>query len=112
MLETREIYRNFPELMQIAFYLIAFAACAVFLYGFFRKYKKYRQGKDAGRFNNLIGRFMKAAALMSNNSTIFKRDRFAGTAHLLIFWGFIALLIGTALVAFDHATSYQPGVMI
>ena len=102
MVETREIYRNFPEEMQIAFYLIAFLASAAFLYGFYKKYKKYKQGRDAGRFNNLFARFMKAAAIMGKNSTVFKRDKYAGLAHWMIFWGFIALLIGTAIVALDH----------
>ena len=102
MLETREIFRNFPALLQIIFYIVALSATALFLYGFYRKYKKYRQGKDAGRFNNLIGRFFKAAAIMGKNSTVFKRDRYAGSAHWMIFWGFIVLLIGTAIVMFDH----------
>ncbi|MDH5474745.1 MAG: heterodisulfide reductase-related iron-sulfur binding cluster [Cyclobacteriaceae bacterium] len=102
MLETREIYRNFPLVMQLAFYAIAFLAIAIFLYGFYRKYKKYKQGRDANRFNNLFSRFMKAAAIMGKNSTVFKRDKYAGYAHWLIFWGFIVLLIGTALVALDH----------
>ena len=102
MLETREIFRNFPFFLQIAFYVIAFSAIAVFAYGFYRRYKKYRQGRDADRFNNLAGRFMKAAKMMATNATVFKRDTYAGMAHWLIFWGFIVLLIGTALVALDH----------
>ena len=102
MVETREIFRHFPALMQGIFYVVAFASIVVFLYGFYRRYKKYRQGRDAGRFNNLFGRFMKALAIMGKNSTVFKRDRYAGTAHWMIFWGFIVLLIGTALVAIDH----------
>jgi Fe-S oxidoreductase/nitrate reductase gamma subunit len=102
MIETREIFRNFPTTMQLVFYVVAFTATLLFLYGFYRKYKKYRKGRDAGRFNNLFGRFMKAAAIMGKNSTVFKRDKYAGYAHWMIFWGFIALLIGTAIVAFDH----------
>ncbi len=101
-METREIFRNFPFFLQIAFYVIAFSSIAVFLYGFYRRYKKYRRGRDAGRFNNILARFGKAAALMASNATIFKRDRYAGFAHWLIFWGFIVLLIGTAIVALDH----------
>ena len=101
-METREIFRNFPFFLQIAFYIIAFASIGVFLYGFYRRYRKYRQGRDADRFNNIIARFGKAAALMASNATIFKRDRYAGFAHWLIFWGFIILLIGTAIVALDH----------
>jgi Fe-S oxidoreductase/nitrate reductase gamma subunit len=101
-METREIFRNFPFILEIAFYIIAFASIAVFLYGFYRRYKKYRQGRDAERFNNLVARFSKAAATMAKNSTIFKRDKYAGFAHWLIYWGFIILLIGTAIVALDH----------
>ncbi|MCP4458630.1 MAG: 4Fe-4S dicluster domain-containing protein [Cytophagales bacterium] len=99
---TREIYRNFPDILQYAFYLIAFLACVTFIYGFYRKYKKYRKGKDANRFNNLLKRFLKAGAIMGKNSTVFKRDHYAGFAHWLIFWGFVVLLIGTAIVAIDH----------
>jgi len=101
-METREIFRNFPLFLEIAFYIIAFASIAVFVYGFYRRYKKYRKGRDAERFNHLMARFSKAAAIMAKNSTIFKRDKYAGFAHWLIFWGFIALLIGTTIVALDH----------
>jgi len=101
-METREIFRNFPFLMQMAFYVIAIGSMAVFGYGFFRRYKKYRQGRDAERFNNILARFAKAAATMASNRTIFKRDWYAGLAHSLIMWGFVILLIGTGLVAFDH----------
>ena len=101
-METREIFRNFPFFLEIAFYLIAFASVAFFIYGFYRRYKKYRRGRDAERFDNLLARFGKAAAIMATNSTIFKRDKYAGFAHWLIFWGFIVLLIGTTIVALDH----------
>jgi Fe-S oxidoreductase/nitrate reductase gamma subunit len=102
MLETREIYRNFPFALEVIFYVVAFSTIGFFLYGFYLKYRKYRQGKEAGRFNNLVQRFMKAAAIMAKNSTVFKNDRFAGMAHWLIFWGFVVLFIGTVIVAFDY----------
>jgi len=101
-METREIFRNFPFILEITFYIVAFAASAVFLYGFYRRYKKYRRGRDAERFNKIMLRFGKAAAKMASNATIFKRDRYAGMAHWLISWGFMILLIGTAIVALDH----------
>jgi Fe-S oxidoreductase/nitrate reductase gamma subunit len=102
MTETREIYRHFTPMLEVAFYVVAFTAMGIFVYGFFRKYQKYRKGRDAGRFNNLLARFMKAAAIMARNSTVFKRDAFAGFAHWMIFWGFTVLFIGTVIVAIDH----------
>lgn len=102
MIETREIYRHFPFALEVIFYIVAFSTIGFFIYGFYLRYRKYKKGRDAGRFNNIFGRFMKAAAIMAKNSTIFKRDRFAGMAHWLIFWGFVVLFIGTVIVAFDY----------
>ncbi|MEK6781819.1 MAG: (Fe-S)-binding protein [Bacteroidota bacterium] len=102
MIETREIYRHFPFVLEIIFYIVAFATIGFFIYGFYLKYKKYKRGRDAGRFDNLLTRFLKAAAIMAKNSTVFKRDKFAGFAHWLIFWGFVVLFIGTVIVAMDY----------
>ncbi len=99
---TREVFRNFPMWMQIVFYVVGLATVGFFLFGFWLKYKKYRRGRDAGRFNNISGRFFKALALMASNKTIYKRDTYAGAAHWLIFWGFVVLFIGTIIVALDH----------
>ncbi len=101
-METREIFRHFPQLLQIIFYVVAFSTIGVFIYGFYRRYKKYRKGRDADRFNNLLARFGKALAMMVKHSTIAKRDKYAGFAHWLIFWGFVVLFIGTVIVALDH----------
>jgi len=102
MLETREIFGNIPYYMQIVFYVIAFSSIGIFLYGFWLRYKKYSKGKKTERLDHIIGRFFKAAAIMGKNSTVFKRDAVAGMAHWMIFWGFIILLIGTAIVGLDH----------
>lgn len=99
---TREVFRNFPLWMEIAFYVVGIATVAFFTYGFWLKYKKYRRGRDAHRFNNIVGRFMKALAIMATNKTIYKRDAYSGMAHWLIFWGFVVLFIGTVIVALDH----------
>ncbi len=102
MHETREIFRNFPFWMEATFYLVAFASIGVFLYGFWRRYQKYKRGRAAERFYNIGGRFIKALGIMAKNSTVFKRDSYAGAAHWMIFWGFVVLFIGTCIVALDH----------
>ena len=102
MFETREIFRNFPTWMEVVFYVAGFAAIGVFLYGFWRRYRKYRRGRAADRFYDLGGRFFKALGIMAKNSTVFKRDPYAGAAHWMIFWGFVVLFIGTCIVALDH----------
>ncbi len=99
---TREIFRNFPAWMEVSFYIVAFSAIFIFLYGFYRRYKKYKKGRPSGRFNRLGERFANASKKMATNATIFKRDPVAGWGHLLIFWGFVVLFIGTTIIAIDH----------
>ncbi len=100
-METREIFLNFPHWMVVVFYIVGLGTSAFFIYGFWRRYRKYRRGKDADRFNNLVGRFFKALGAMATNKTVYKRDSYAGAAHWMIFWGFVVLFIGTAIVALD-----------
>lgn len=102
MPETREIFRNFPFLMQVIFYVVATGSMAVFAYGFFKRIQKYRRGRNAGRWNRLLSRKMKAIGVMITNRKIWKRDGFAGFAHTLVFWGFVFLFIGTVIVFIDH----------
>ncbi len=101
-METREIFLNFPHWMVVVFYIVGLGTSAFFIYGFWRRYRKYRRGKDADRFNNLVGRFFKALGAMATNKTVYKRDSYAGAAHWMIFWGFVVLFIGTAIVALDY----------
>jgi len=43
MIETREIYRHFPFVLEVLFYIIAFSTLGFFIYGFYLKYKKYKK---------------------------------------------------------------------
>lgn len=88
--------------MEASFYGIAFIASLVFLYGFFRRFQKYRKGRSVDRFDHLPRRIRRAIIAIMANSTVRKNDRFAGIAHFLIFWGFTFLFIGTTIVAIDY----------
>jgi Fe-S oxidoreductase len=41
-------------------------------------------------------------AAIASNRTVARRDRATGTAHLLVFWGFIILFIGTVILTIDE----------
>ncbi len=99
---TREIFLHFPQWMQLAFYAVAGVTSLAFLYGFYRRYLKYRRGRAINRFDNLGQRITRALAAIASNSTVRKGDSFAGLAHTLIFWSFVLLFIGTTIVAIDH----------
>ncbi|MEE8162149.1 MAG: Fe-S oxidoreductase, partial [Acidobacteriota bacterium] len=95
---AREVFRSFSDLAVGFFYFLAAVAMGVFLYGFWLRIKKYRLGRPANRFNQLWSRILKAGRTIGQHTTLKKRDSFAGYAHALIFWGFIALFIGTLII--------------
>lgn len=99
---AREVFRNFSSASVVAFYILAAVAMAVFLYGFWLRIKKYRRGRPANRLDQLWSRIFRAGRTIGKHTTLKKRDFLAGNAHALIFWGFIALFIGTLIIMVDH----------
>ena len=54
--EGREVFLGFGDGTVIAFYLLTLVASVVFLYGFWRRLRKYRKGRPAGRFSKAFRR--------------------------------------------------------
>ncbi len=98
----REVFLHLAPWMRYVFYLSAGLATAIFLYGFYRRLAKYRKGRSVNRFDDLPGRILKACGTILTNATVRQGDGLGGLAHTLILWGFIILLIGTAMVAVDY----------
>lgn len=102
VIPAREVFRHFPGLLVVVFYALAFVAMGVFAYGFWLRIQKYRQGRPAHRMTMLWERVLQAIQAIGRHTTLKKRDSFAGGAHALIFWGFVALFIGTLIIMVDH----------
>ena len=99
---TREIFKDLPAWAQIVFYVLGGLACVIFVWGFWRRYKKYRRGRSENRFDGLGGRIWRAVVTIFSNVNLRKREKLGGFAHNLILWGFVVLFIGTCIVALDH----------
>jgi len=94
---SREIYWNVGHVVVLPMYLFAFAAIAVFIWGFYRRTSTYRLGKSLNRFDHLPQRFW----LVARNALVQLRVLkvlLPGSLHSLFFWGFGVLFIGTLLV--------------
>lgn len=99
---TREIFLHLAPWMQVTFYALSGIAIAVFVWGFWKRLRKYRSGRADNRFDHLGQRVLRAAGTILANTTVRKGEKFGGLAHTLILWGFLILFIGTCIVAFDH----------
>ncbi len=98
---TREIFGNVPGWAQTLFYVLAAAAIAIWVYGVLRRVRLWKQGRRDGSGVNwplAVGRLMRDVLLQRR---VCGRGA-ASLAHVLLFSGFVVLLIGTTLIAIEH----------
>ncbi|MEI7672152.1 MAG: (Fe-S)-binding protein, partial [Deltaproteobacteria bacterium] len=96
--EGRQVYWN-AESFGILFYPLAALAMAIFAYGLYRRWQLWvALGKPELRLDNIQQRLK---LLLTNGLLQVKtfRDLYPGIMHGLIFFGFVVLFIGTALIA-------------
>ena len=96
----REILWNAGPGARIITYILAAITIAVFVMGLLKRMKMWKIGKPVEMdFKKLLG---ERIGYFISNGIFHKsilRESFPGTMHLFIFWGFLVLGIGTALVA-------------
>lgn len=95
---TREILWNAGAYGRIILYLLMIIPIALLIYGFVKRWRLWQLGKAEGfkldRVGERIGRVL--ADVLSHRRLLQKK--YAGLAHLLLFWGFAVLFAGTALI--------------
>jgi Fe-S oxidoreductase len=99
---AREVFRNLSAPAVLLFYTLAAATIAVFAWGAWRRIRKYRRGRPAGRLTRLGARLRRGSLALATHSTLGKRHRGVGLAHLGIFWGFLSLFVGTLIIMVDY----------
>ncbi|MDR3553642.1 MAG: heterodisulfide reductase-related iron-sulfur binding cluster [Syntrophobacteraceae bacterium] len=92
------------------FYVIAFVAICIFAVGVGIHISVWRKSKSKSN-TSISWQAVKQSLLeIVSGARLFKGDIAAGTAHFLMFWGFIILLIGTSLLAVHgHVYSFLTG---
>ncbi len=101
-METRELFWNVDGAAYSAFYAIGFSAIAIFLYGFGRHFVKYWRGAKSPTPVDAWTGFWRMWVDLFSQRTVLRRDRFAGTGHTKIFYGFVILFIGTSIITVDY----------
>src|SRR5579872_1737233 len=99
---TRVLFEDFAPAAVALFYGVAAAAIAVFGYGVYMQVRKYRRGAAAALPGGIAARFATMVATVLSHRTIARRDRPAGAAHRLMFYGFALLFLGTSTITLDY----------
>ena len=99
---AREIYWNIGATVgTAAIYLSALVALAIMTWGIVRDINRWRKGKPDARISRLPARFYDAIVQVFGQKRVL-RDRRPGLMHALIFFGFLALFIGTSVIAVEE----------
>ncbi|WIV66413.1 (Fe-S)-binding protein [Natrialbaceae archaeon AArc-T1-2] len=101
---TRETYWGITSTGTAVFYYLAAVTILVFLYGVYRRFARYTAGEEEwfDRLDDLGSRVRTAATIALSNEKQFNRDLYGGVMHAFILWGFLTLLIATAIIGFEQ----------
>jgi Fe-S oxidoreductase/nitrate reductase gamma subunit len=100
MREVTRTIMDVPGWLAVTFYVLVFAACGLATLVFLRRIGRYRQARRASRRSWSFGSLVRYLLFHEQ----IRRDRYAGLAHMLMFYGFSILFAGTCLVFLQHQT--------
>lgn len=101
MTQTRQTFAGLAHWEIVFWYALIVVSTATFFWGVARLVLRYRRGGSNVEFRDLPARIMRASAIVFTHRWIKRRDQLAGLAHALIFYGFLVLFAGTAILAFQ-----------
>ncbi|MBI4171699.1 MAG: (Fe-S)-binding protein [Actinobacteria bacterium] len=101
MSETRETFAGLPAWAIVLWYVLIAVSVAVFLAGVFLLRRKYARGRSLAPFDRPGTRVLRAARIVLTHAWIRRRDTGTGLGHLAVFYGFLVLFAGTAILAFQ-----------
>ena len=100
---SREVFWNIPYGYVI--YVLAAIALAFWVFGLYRRYQLWRLGKpdDCSKdIGKRIPVFIRTTIVDFLAHRRFLRDPYPGMMHLILFWGFVILLLASGVDAFTH----------
>jgi nitrate reductase gamma subunit len=97
----RDTFWNVPGWAQIALYIGGFVAIAIFAYGVWQRVQLWRAGLPENRFDRIPDRVKLVAKHVLGQARVLSQA-YPGVMHATMFWGFLALFMGTALATIDY----------
>ena len=97
----RDTFWNVPGWAQVALYVGAVVALAVFDHGLWKRVSLWRAGLPEDRFDRIPDR-VRLVATHALGQVRTLSQAYPGVMHAIMFWGFLALFMGTVLAIIDY----------
>jgi Fe-S oxidoreductase len=97
----RDTFWNVPAWAQIALYIGGAVAIAIFVYGTVQRVRMWRAGGPEDRVDRIPER-VKLVAKHALGQARTLSQAYPGVMHATMFWGFLALFMGTVLATIDY----------
>ena len=93
----RETFWNIPHWAEIGQYIFGLLTLLVFIYGIWRRVRRWRMGKPEKRTDQIWKRIKSVLWFGFGHGRTIK-EFYPGIFHFLLFWGFVILFIGTLII--------------
>ena len=97
----RDTFWNVPLWAQIFLYVGGAVAVAIFAYGVWQRVRLWRAGGPENRFDRIPDRVKLVAKHALGQARVLSQA-YPGVMHATVFWGFLALFMGTVLATIDY----------
>src|SRR6266566_2949535 len=97
----RDTFWNVPGWAQVSLYVGGVVAVAIFAYGFWQRVQLWRAGLPEDRFDHIPERLKLVAKHALGQARVLSQA-YPGVMHATMFWGFLALFMGTVLATVDY----------
>ena len=97
----RDTFWNIPTWAQVFLYIGGAVAVAIFAYGVWKRVQLWRGGLPEDRFDHVPERLKLVAKHALGQARVLSQA-YPGIMHATMFWGFLALFMGTVLATVDY----------
>ena len=102
----RDTFWNIPGWAHVLLYVGGAVAIALFAWGVWQRVQLWRAGGPEQRFDQIPRRLGLVATHALGQVRVLSQA-YPGVMHAIMFWGFLALFIGTALATIDYDITLQ-----
>lgn len=99
---TRVVFDNLSRSEVVFWYVLVVISTIILFVGIINLIRKYLKGTGPKQIDKFRKQFFQRVIIIFNHAWIKKHSPIIGISHILIFYGFLLLFIGTIIITIEH----------